>query len=331
MNSSEFFIVFIRFGLIILGPSCQILHYSGSFLCISMLFPVDCDYTFCVMVWLIHCPCVECRQQPFTSHRADILMYATHLMYNSFWTFIALSWGLVIVVFQPRFVFECHLLGLVIPCGSSSPEIGRLHGQSFVPTYSTCVLRMLVIAKPWVDDGLILAIDHFASETCILLFFLCVLFGLLHYDLLIAFFQDRDYLWIGIIDIVLRICAVHWSSVLIILHCIDSISMLLLQSCNVAGFWIYYLMNSETFRGSWFYPHASVDIVGRLFVMILGFCFHLFSYYSDSRLVCDLYLWHILFFCSLAREKLAVGYFSKATLLPAIIGLDRFAACAWTA
>ena len=112
--------------------------------------------------------------------------------------------------------------------------------------------------------------------------------------------------------------------------------MLLLQSCNVAGFWIYYLMSSETCRGSWFYPHASVDIVARLFVMILGFCFHLFSYYSDSRLVQGYFSMatsprHILFFCSLAREKLAVGYFSKATLLPAIIGLDRFAACAWTA
>ena len=114
-------------------------------------------YSFCMVIRLYTGVFVACTQQPFTSFSSVFsLLYAVLIMYNSFWILISWSWGLLLVFFQHRLVFEGHLLGLVIPRGYSSLEIGRLHGLSIVPIFSICVTRLLFIVILWVDDGFLL-------------------------------------------------------------------------------------------------------------------------------------------------------------------------------
>ena len=57
MRIIDFYIMFIGFGLTILVQICQILHYYGSCLCISILSPVFRDIIW-FPLWCIDCLCV---------------------------------------------------------------------------------------------------------------------------------------------------------------------------------------------------------------------------------------------------------------------------------
>ena len=206
-----------------------------------------------------------------------------------------------------------------------------------MPIFSICVTRLLFIVILWVDDGFLLELAQFISETCTFHLCLCVLIGFWLSDLWVVFPQDSDKLWIGLVVIVKRVCTLHWLSVLTFSHCLHMLSIFLLRLCWFVGFWLHYLVLVVTIGGFRFCTDASFDIVGRLFVMNFGFCFTLLISCSVYQLCgfhclsCDLYFWFtVLFFCSTAREKLAFGYFSKANRMPAIFGLTRSVEFAWT-
>jgi len=285
-------------------------------------------YSFCMVIRLYTGVFVACTQQPFTSFSSVFsLLYAVLIMYNSFWILISWSWGLLLVFFQHRLVFEGHLLGLVIPCRYSSLEIWRLHRLRTVFFFNLCMPNVLLIAYFLVDDGCNLEIEQFISET--FTFHLCL--SVLAEFWLRAFwglyFQACDIMWIGLAVILLRHSQLLGFSVLRSAHYVLSFSFILLRL-----FWFAVVLQHAlvifVFIGEFrlhTYPHF--DMVSRLWIIYFGVCFTLLFYCRFFPLCglhclsCNLDFWVTINFYSKAREKLAFSYFSKANLLSAIFGL----------
>jgi len=119
-----------------------------------------------------------CRPEPLPFHWASSALYVVYsAMYNSFWLLSFLYWVLEMVSFQSQLISHCHFLGLVIPLGDSSPELGRLHGITAGFFLSPCVQMLLVTGSFRVCDGIAFVLYHYISETCVTPLLICYLLG----------------------------------------------------------------------------------------------------------------------------------------------------------